>query len=194
VLDLHRWSRALDAHKLLSPDAYRKMFTPAKGNYAYGWFIDQQFGRQRIHHGGGINGFTTQLVRYPDDQVCVVVLSNTESRFAGEVARDLAALYFGETYAIPEERQFIQLDENTLDNYVGAYELAPAVLLTVTRDGARLLGQVTGQPRFELRPQSPEKFFVKEAGVEIVFVKGDDGQPAELLLKQGERNTKAKRK
>jgi CubicO group peptidase (beta-lactamase class C family) len=47
VEDLHRWSVALDERKLISSGAYEKMFTPAKGNYAYGWIVDKQFGRAR---------------------------------------------------------------------------------------------------------------------------------------------------
>src|SRR5262245_15545926 len=59
ALDLHRWSMALDEGKLISSGAYEKMFTPVKETYGYGWFIDKQFDRRRIGHGGGINGFST---------------------------------------------------------------------------------------------------------------------------------------
>jgi CubicO group peptidase (beta-lactamase class C family) len=194
VLDLHRWSRALDAGKLLPKEAFTKMFTPAKNNYGYGWFIDEQFSRKRIHHGGGINGFTTDLLRFPDEELCVVVLSNVESRYAGQVASDLAAMTFGQSYELPKERLFISLLSGVLDAYTGQYEIEPGLELTITRDKERLLGQLPGQPRFELRPESAEKFFVKEAGAEITFVKDGEQQPTLLRLKQGNRTVEAKRK
>ena len=193
ALDLHRWSRALDAGKLLPPEAATKMFTPVKEKYGYGWFIDQQFGRKRVYHGGGINGFTTELFRYPDDQICVVVLSNTESRAAGQVARDLAAMVFSESYDLPQERRFITVEEKILGTLAGQYEIATGPTLTIIHDKGRLLAQLPGQSQFELRPESPEKFFVKEAGAEITFVKDADGQITHLLLKQGDRTTQAKR-
>jgi CubicO group peptidase (beta-lactamase class C family) len=193
VEDLHRWSRALDAGKLLSTDAFAKMFTPVKGNYGYGWFIDEQFGRKRVHHGGGINGFVTQIVRFPTEQVCIVVLSNIESGIAGGVARDLTAMTFGEKYELPQERRFETVDSKILDTYVGEYEVAPGVVLTITRDAGRLFGQPSGQPKVELRPLSDEKFFIGEINGEITFVKGDGGQLTHLLLKQGERALEARR-
>src|SRR5262249_46341183 len=73
VEDLARWDRALNEGKLISKAVYEKMYTPAKDNYAYGWVVTTAKGRKEIQHGGGINGFVTQIIRYPDEKVCVVV-------------------------------------------------------------------------------------------------------------------------
>ncbi|HZN33747.1 MAG TPA: serine hydrolase [Pirellulaceae bacterium] len=191
--DLHRWSQALASSQLISSGAYEKMFTPGKSNYGYGWIIDKQFGRQRMQHGGGINGFSTFIARYPDEKLCVVVLSNIEGTPAAMVASGLAAIALGEPYELPKERKFVKLDAKILDAYTGEYEIGPNLVLAVTRDGDRLLAQPTGQPKAELHPQSDAQFFVKEVSAEITFVKDDEGQVTHLILKQGERETKAKR-
>ena len=193
TLDLHRWSQALDSGKLISSAALAKMFTPGKSNYGYGWIIDKQFGRDRIQHGGGINGFSTFIARYPGEKLCVVVLCNVEPSPAAAVASGLAAIALGEKYDLPTERKFVKLDAKILDTYIGEYEIGPSLVLTVSRDGDRLLAQPTGQSKAELHAQSDVQFFVKEVNAEITFVKDDDGKISHLMLKQGGRDTRAKR-
>ena len=102
-------------------------------------------------------------------------------------------MIFGESYDLPQERRFVTVDQKVLDALVGKYELAPGVFLSITQQRGRLLGELPGQPQFELRPESAEKFFVKEAGTEIHFVMENNHEPTHLLLKQGERTTKADR-
>jgi CubicO group peptidase (beta-lactamase class C family) len=193
VEDLHRWSVALDERKLISSGAYEKMFTPAKGNYAYGWIVDKQFGRQRIGHGGGINGFSTYIERLPDEKLCVVVLSNMEGSPPAAVAGGLAAIALGEKYDLPRERKFIAVDGKVLDSLVGEYEIRPGFVLTISREGERLIGQATGQGKTELRAESETQFYVKEASAEITFVKDEDGTVVKLILRQGGRETEGKR-
>jgi len=54
------------------------MWTPFRDNYAYGWIIGEptpaQFGGyKRIMHSGGINGFSSVIVRLPDPRVTAIV-------------------------------------------------------------------------------------------------------------------------
>ena len=193
ALDLHRWSVALDEGKLISSGAYEKMFTPFKETYGYGWFIDKQFGRKRIGHGGGINGFSTYIGRIPDEKLCVVVLSNLEGSPPAAIAGGLAAIALGEKYDIPKERKFIAVDGKVLGSLVGEYEIGPGFVLTISRDGEKLIGQATGQGKTELRAESETQFYVKEASAEIAFVKDDDGKVTKLILRQGGRETEGKR-
>lgn len=93
VRDLYRWDRALYTDKVLSKASRDKMWTPVKNNYAYGWFINTR-GRKQVSHGGGINGFSTAILRYPDDDAVVIVLSNTDSANPSAIAIQLAGLLF----------------------------------------------------------------------------------------------------
>ena len=95
VEDLARWDRALAAGKLLSAESYAAMFTPGKSSYGYGWFIRDHSGHQEIGHGGGIHGFSTSILRYPKDRVCVVVLSNVIPARIEPLAHDLADIVLG---------------------------------------------------------------------------------------------------
>ena len=55
------------------------------------------------------------------------------------------------------------------DRYVGRYQLAPAAIITVTRDGGRFLAQLTGQPAFEIFAESEKKFFLKVVDAQLTF-------------------------
>ena len=77
--DLLRWDQALYAEKLLPRKTLEEMFTPVAGPYGYGWFVTRQFGRRLLWHGGGTPGFAADLLRFPEERVTVIILSNLES-------------------------------------------------------------------------------------------------------------------
>ena len=65
--------------------------------------------------------------------------------------------------APPKVRTEVTVDPKLFDGYVGRYRFAPAVFLTVTRDGNRLFVQLTGQPAFEVFAESEKDYFLKVA-------------------------------
>jgi CubicO group peptidase (beta-lactamase class C family) len=193
VDDLHLWDRALYTDKLLPQDVRDRMFTPVKSNYAYGWTIGNLAGRKVVGHGGGIDGFSTMIMRIPDDQSVVIVLSNLQQANAQSVATGLAAILYGAPYQLPKVRKEISLNPELYDKYIGVYELAPNFRITVTREGQRLMTQATGQPKFEVFPESETQFFLKVVDAQLTFVKGSDGKATQLILHQGGRDMPAKR-
>ena len=97
------------------------------------------------------------------------------------------------TKSLPAERQAIVLDWAVYDGYVGEYEIAPSFSLTITKEGSKLMAQASGQPKLELFPESPTRFFVKEASIQIEFVVDGSGKATSLVLYQGGRQLPAKR-
>jgi len=115
VGDLLLWDQALYGNKFLSHDSLKAMFTPnpakvpaewllgEKGGYGYGWMIEELFGRELDVHGGLINGFSTIIMRYPEDRTLVVVLRNQQEDFPGDlknlkivhIGKGLSAIAFG---------------------------------------------------------------------------------------------------
>jgi CubicO group peptidase (beta-lactamase class C family) len=193
VEDLARWDRALCEGKLISKESYAKMYTPLKNDYAYGWVVTTTKGRKAIQHGGGINGFSTEILRYPDQKLCVVVLCNVVPTNPGRVAHDLAALALGEPYELPRPRKVAKVDPKIYDAYVGRYQLEPNVIMTFTREGDRLMTQLTKQPPFEVFPESETTFFLKVVDATLTFVKDDKGKVTHVVVHQGGRDVKATR-
>jgi hypothetical protein len=87
--------------------------------------------------------------------------------------------------SLPTPRPAGAIDPSSYERYAGVYELAPGFSLTITRAGTRLMAQATGQPQFELFPESPTIFFAKEVEVKVEFVMGTDGKASSLVLHQG---------
>jgi CubicO group peptidase (beta-lactamase class C family) len=197
VDDLLKWDQALYTERLLPGAAKTTMWTPALSGYAYGWQVaepsPQTFGYRRIAHGGGINGFSAMITRVPDPNVTAIVLSNNDTAGASAIARDLLAIYYGQPYTIPTARTVATVNPAVFDAYVGKYQLAPAFVVTMSREGNRLMSQATGQGRFELFPESETSFFAKVTELTVRFVKGPDGKVTHFVLTQGGREQIAKK-
>lgn len=195
VEDLSKYDDALTAGKLLSADSYAKLFTPVKSDYGYGWVIEDQSGEKLIWHTGGINGFASSLVRRPDARSCVVALSNYEDGPAHRVSRDLMALVQGTEYSLPRVHVAVSIDPALYDALAGRYQLAlaPEAILTITREGNRLMAQLTGQPKCEAFPESETEFFYKVVDAQLSFVKDEAGQAKRLVLHQNGGHLTAER-
>ncbi len=193
VEDLYLWDRALYTEKLIGKTSLEKMFTPFKDDYGYGWAIGKLFKHKRISHSGGINGFTTNISRYPDDDVCIIVLSNFDHSSTAKISQDLAAIVFGEKYEFPKERKEVKVDPKIYEAYVGQYELEPNFIITITKENNRLFAQATGQPEAEIYPESEIKFFLKVVDVQMTFIKDDEGKVTQLILHQGGKDQAAKK-
>lgn len=106
----------------------------------------------------------------------------TAARVDDEKARTLLS---GQTEA--------SVDPGVYDQLAGQYELAPGFVLTVRRDGNRILTQATGQTEVEIYPKSETEYFLKVVDAQITFVKDDAGTVNSLVLHQGGRDMPAKR-
>ncbi len=91
------------------------------------------------------------------------------------------------------ENTELVLTAEILDRYLGVYELNPGFKITVTREGTQLKAQATGQPIFDLFPQSETRFYLKVVAAQVEFHVGDDGVAESLTLYQGGQEAKAPR-
>jgi hypothetical protein len=192
--DLLRWEQGLFGGKLLSSASLQKMTTPFKNDYACGLAVHTVKGIKLVEHGGGIEGFNTQLSYYPEEKLTVVVLGNLNGSSPGEIASKMAALAHGEKVVLTEERKEIVVPAKILAEYVGSYELGPGFVFVVTLEGDQLITQITGQPKVPIFAESETMFFPKVVDAEIEFFRNEKGQVTRLVLHQGGRDTKALRK
>lgn len=95
VDDLYKFDRALEGDTLLSRELRDAMFTPVgKNNYGYGWEVENWKGKRVTAHSGRINGFSSELMRFPDDDVTIILLSNLESFDAAQAGWSMAEMMF----------------------------------------------------------------------------------------------------
>ena len=101
ILDLAKWDAALYTDRLLKRSSLEQMWTVAKlnngqpnsGHYGFGWEIASSHGHRLIDHEGAWQGFKTQISRYVDDKLTVVVLANLAEADPGKIAEHVADFY-----------------------------------------------------------------------------------------------------
>jgi CubicO group peptidase (beta-lactamase class C family) len=106
VEDLFLWDQSLYTEKLVSKSSLDAMFKPYAvadwgDGVAYGWFT----GKDKAGHGymgflGGINGFATQIMRYTNERVLIVVLSNYSFAPVTDIEMELSSIVFGNKAAL----------------------------------------------------------------------------------------------
>jgi CubicO group peptidase (beta-lactamase class C family) len=102
ILDLAKWDAALYTDRLLKRSDLQQMWTiaslrdgkPNSGHYGFGWFVESRNGHRMVEHEGQWQGFETQISRYVDDRLTVVVLTNLDSAEPQRIADAVAAIYF----------------------------------------------------------------------------------------------------
>lgn len=87
----------------------------------------------------------------------------------------------------------VTVDAKTFDAYVGEYELAPGFILSVFREGEKLMTQATGQPKFEIFAESETTFAPRAFPAKLTFVKDSEGKVTAVLLNQGGREVNGKK-
>jgi CubicO group peptidase (beta-lactamase class C family) len=93
VGDLLQWQHALHHGKVLQPETYAAMTTPAEGRtYGLGIGTAVQEGHRMLFHAGGIHGFDAMATAYPADELEIVVLANAGGETAAEIEAKVAAL------------------------------------------------------------------------------------------------------
>jgi D-alanyl-D-alanine carboxypeptidase len=140
VLDLVRWQKALEDGRVLSPAMLRAMQTPARLSnglevgYGFGTRLGITGRHRKLGHTGGGQSNKAVLARYPDDDVTIAVLLNTERSHAPVTATDLedriARLFFGVGEPSPAP-----VPEQELRRYTGEYRERSRSVRIALQDG-----------------------------------------------------------
>jgi len=151
------------------------------------WHVFTKFDTLIWWHNGGTYGYRSFVGFNPAKKEGVVVLCNTFMDNDDLGRHILESRYPVAGFTKEAPRKEIQVDAAVLEKYVGEYELTPAFKIAVTREGAQLFVQATGQPRFEIYAQSESEFFLKVVDANVTFL------PDALILHQGGMDQKAKK-
>ncbi len=69
----------------------------------------------------------------------------------------------------------------------------PGLTIVVSKNGSRLVAQVTGKGAFEMFPSAETQFFMKGVNAKMTFTKDAAGKVTGLVLHQGGRDLAAKK-
>ncbi len=93
LVDYCKWDEALYTESLLSNTSLTAMWTPGTGHYGYGWRIDTFDGRRRLHHEGFSCGFQNHVMRFPEERLTVLALTNRREPAVQLIAEAVSSLY-----------------------------------------------------------------------------------------------------
>ncbi len=157
------------------------------------WLTLDPFGTPIIWHNGQTGGYHTFIGFDPTRNRGVVILANS-ARAIDDIGFHMLEPRLPLIAATtPKVRTEIAIDPSKLDAYVGVFELAPSLSITITKEGSALFGQATGQSRFALFAESETEFFLKVVDAQITFVKDTTGKVDQIILHQNGANIPGKR-
>lgn len=114
VEDLYKWDQSLYTTSIL-PEKYMSMFFKphipdfGNGHYAYGWGVGYaKIGTSTdsiyaVGHGGGINGFNTNISRTTSDKSLIVLLNNTGRAPLHDMTIAIMGIMHGKEYVKPKK-------------------------------------------------------------------------------------------
>ncbi len=186
VGDLVKWNDALFGGRVLNAASLKLQTTPnplpagVDGmNYGYGLVVAELKRLPMIGHGGGLNGWSSDLIYFPEQHCTVAVLVNAlptppglePSALSHSLAERFLEADIKDRPGMTEDKS---VDPKSYAAYVGRYDYKTGVL-TVTSEDGHLFAQLTGQPKFEIFPKAPDDFFWKITDARIVFERDPAG-------------------
>jgi CubicO group peptidase (beta-lactamase class C family)/uncharacterized protein YneR len=180
VDDMADWSEAVFSGKLVKKEWLDKAFTPYKlkngesSGYGYGWFTADFGGHRSIEHGGGINGFTSYAMTFPEDGIYLAILTNSAVPRRAPEPRAVKIAWLALGLAEPE-RKAVSLPATDLDRLTGVFADERKQEYYVSRDGSKLFAQRQGGAKSELLAASAAEFFTGDNPARILAVKDAAG-------------------
>jgi CubicO group peptidase (beta-lactamase class C family) len=196
VGDLYRWNEALFAGRVINESLLKAATTPVELpenvdglKYGFGLMLYSVKRLPAVGHGGGLNGWSSNLVRLPQQHCTVVVLANAlpgppelmPQAISHALVENLLA---DEIRKLPPLAEDATIDPKTFSTYVGRYDYQTAIM-TVTVDGDALFAQLTDQPKLRIFPQAKDEFFWKAADAQVTFLRDEKGEVTAARHTQG---------
>ncbi len=179
--DLYKWARAIAKGEILSKKSWQDAFTPHLEHYGDGWWIDTLFGQKYITHSGGLQGFMSNFMYYPDKDITIILLNNF-GNYGGnlsDINTGISAILLSKPYSLYEKHAEIKTDKTLLKGYAGTYRFNADHQLIVTFKDDKLFVEASNPkdklPRVELHAQNENKFYMNEAQLQFEFIKDANG-------------------
>lgn len=178
-VDLTKFANALFSYKIVNEKSLEQMET-LEDNLGMGLIAIPFYDKKGFGHTGGIDGFSSVFVYFPADTLAYALCSNASNINNNDISIAVLSAAYNQPYEIPAFT-IIQLTSTDLDKYLGTYTSKGVPLkITITKSGATLVAQATGQPSFELEATAKDTFQFEKAGVVLEF----DPDKKEMVLKQ----------
>ncbi|MDX1364204.1 MAG: serine hydrolase domain-containing protein [Arenibacter latericius] len=178
--DILLFAEALFNYKIISEESVTQMQT-LKDNYGMGLFKMPFYEKYSFGHTGGIDGFSSMFGYFPEEKSAFALTSNGSNFNNNDIAIALLSALFNRDFTVPSFETY-EVSSDDLEMYLGVYSSPSFPLkISITKSGAILMAQATGQPSFNLDATEKDKFKFDQAGIVMEF----DPANNQMTLKQG---------
>ena len=207
VEDLFHWDQNFYTHQVGGPDLVAQIQTPGvlkngeKLDYAFGLMIGTYKGLRTVIHGGALEGYRTEIIRFPDERFSVICLSNFSGANPTKLGYEIAQIYLAgklkeDKTAAPKpggKPAFLQLPEEKLKDVAGMYfQPAEESIVNISFGDGKLWLEFMGR-RFALGAMSETELRVLDAPVEaaLKFEKPTAGKPMIMnMVMEGQKGVR----
>lgn len=178
--DLIRFAEALFNNKILLPESIAKMNT-IQDKFGMGLFKIEYYNEFCYGHNGEIDGFTSVLRYFPDENMAFAITSNGLNYSLNSITVTMVNSLLNKHFDIPDFRSY-KPKSKELNQYLGVYSSDTfPVKLTVTKSGNQLHLQAPDDSVMNLQATAKEEFKYEPAGITIVF----DVKTNQMHISQG---------
>ncbi len=181
--DLYRWSQLMDGSRLITEKVATEVYTPGLNGYGYGWFIDKAFGHRRFRHNGILPGYVSNFVKFPDEQLTLIIFSNLDRVRLTNITRDLTAIVMGNPYDLPVRGTVVTLNQTEIARLEGEYKMTDGSRVTIRKEPDYLIAEQTGQFIAGLIPLSATEFYFPLVDGKVTFTLDASGKVVRMNMR-----------
>ncbi|MEE4305069.1 MAG: serine hydrolase [Wenzhouxiangella sp.] len=193
AIDVDRWQRALHGDEVLDGELYERMISADEvaadvrngQSYGYGLMMADWMGHSVIHHGGGINGFTTFAFWLPEEELSIVLLTNRAGPgwSTQDVTLRLAGLAMDKAY--PGELPELDLPAEALQEFQGTYRIDEETVRTLRVEDGKLISRRQGGGEFQVIPVEGDRLVFDQSLSWFSVERDENGSIEAVALHQG---------
>lgn len=186
VDDLLKWQNALNANQLVKRSTLEKAINGStlnngeKIDYGYGLIARSLNGSPTIEHSGGIFGYSTNGIYFPEEDIYVIGLINCDCSSAGQIVNKVAARAIGKPFYA--KNKAIKLNEAQLKKWVGAYQFENNIIRHITVNNGKIFSQREGSDKLEIYPMSENTFMFDGSTTSYSFAMQGGKKEATIIV------------
>ncbi|UYQ94081.1 beta-lactamase family protein [Chitinophaga horti] len=185
--DLYKWHQGMSANRIISAASATQAYMPVLNNYGFGWVIDSVAGKRKIGHGGGIHGFNTTISRIPEDEACIILLSNVSNSLLNTITDGLWKTIYLDAPP-PADNPSVKVDLALLEQYKGNYTAENGFSVMFSVQNGELHAVPRGQNEKVMAADGKDSFYdAEEQHIKIKFNRDDKDQVNSFTLTQSGR-------
>lgn len=194
VEDEAKWLENYETAKVGGNDAIEQMFQQGELNnghklsYAFALEIDSVMGYKRIGHGGADAGYRTYTVRFPEENLGIIVFSNLGQFNPKNLAMKVANFYLPKRISKEQADQTINVDTTLYRHYSGSYFSLDGKRCKII-DSCGLHVKFDTKPQM-LKPLADTIFADSNGSFKIFFSRDKKKKPESLLVKTRNQDVK----